>query len=146
MLISFLLGCLIGGLSGYFGGVVDEIIQRFIDLMIQHPHAAAVDHPVGGHPHRLECGSHLPGHHVVLSLFGWPGLARVVRGKLLSLRDLDFVTAAKIGGSSDLNTILTHLLPNFASYLIVSVTLAIPGMILGETALSSSASGCRIRA
>ena len=136
MLISFLLGCLIGGLSGYFGGVVDEIVQRFIDLMISIPTIPLWITLSAAIPTDWSVEATFLAITVVLSLFGWPGLARVVRGKLLSLRDLDFVTAAKIGGSSDLSTILTHLLPNFASYLIVSVTLAIPGMILGETALS----------
>ena len=73
---------------------------------------------------------------IVLSIVGWTGLARVVRGKLLSLRDLDFVVASKLCGGSDLYIITRHLLPNFASHLIVTLTLAIPGMILGETALS----------
>ena len=136
VLISFLLGCLIGGVSGYFGGVVDEVIQRFIDLMISIPTLPLWITLSAAIPTDWSVEATFLAITVVLSLFGWPGLARVVRGKLLSLRDLDFVTAAKIGGSSDLNTILTHLLPNFASYLIVSVTLAIPGMILGETALS----------
>ena len=73
---------------------------------------------------------------IILSIVGWIGLARVVRGKLLALREEDFVLAAKIAGGSDSRTITRHLLPSFASYLIVSITLSIPGMILGETALS----------
>ena len=73
---------------------------------------------------------------VVLAVVGWTGLARVVRGKLLSLREVDFVLAAKVCGSSDIYAIVAHLLPNFLSYLIVSITIAIPGMILAETALS----------
>ena len=136
VLIAFVLGCLIGGISGYFGGVVDEGIQRVIDLMISIPALPLWITLSAAIPLDWSVEARFFAITVVLSLFGWPGLARTVRGKLLSLRDLDFVTAAKIGGSSDLETILTHLLPNFASYLIVSITLAIPGMILGETALS----------
>lgn len=134
--ISFVLGCLIGGVSGYVGGIVDEAIQRIIDLLIAIPTlplwmvlSAAIPR-------------HWPVEHtffaitIVLSIVGWTGLARVVRGKLLSLRDLDFVVASKLCGGSDLYIINRHLLPNFASHLIVTLTLAIPGMILGETALS----------
>ena len=134
--ISFVLGCLIGGVSGYAGGIVDEAIQRIIDLLIAIPTlplwmvlSAAIPR-------------HWPVEHtffaitIVLSIVGWTGLARVVRGKLLSLRDLDFVVASKLCGGGDLYIINRHLLPNFASHLIVTLTLAIPGMILGETALS----------
>ncbi len=134
--LSFFLGCLIGGVSGYFGGVVDEAIQRFIDLMISIPTLPLWITLSAAIPTDWSVEATFLAITFVLSLFGWAGLARVVRGKLLSLRNLDFVTAAKIAGSSDLNTILTHLLPNFASYLIVTITLSIPGMILGETALS----------
>lgn len=134
--IAFFLGCLFGGISGYFGGLADEGMQRLIDLMISIPALPLWITLSAAIPTDWSVEARFLAITVVLSLFGWPGLARVVRGKLLSLRDLDFVVASKIGGSSDLNTILTHLLPNFASHLIVSVTLAIPGMILGETALS----------
>lgn len=134
--LAFFLGCLIGGISGYFGGVVDESIQRSIDLMISIPTLPLWITLSAAIPTDWSVESTFLAITVVLSLFAWAGLARVVRGKLLSLRDLDFVTAAKIGGSSDLSTIVTHLLPNFASHLIVTITLAIPGMILGETALS----------
>jgi peptide/nickel transport system permease protein len=73
---------------------------------------------------------------VILAIAGWTGLARVVRGKLISLRNADYVTAAVLSGVEDSQIILRHLLPGFASYLIVNITLSIPGMILGETALS----------
>jgi peptide/nickel transport system permease protein len=80
---------------------------------------------------------------VVLSVLGWPRLARVVRGKLLELREEDFVMAAQIAGASDAQIISRHLLPCFMSYLIVSLTLAIPSMILGETSLSFLGIGLR---
>jgi len=73
---------------------------------------------------------------IVLSLIGWTGLARVVRGKLLSLREEDFVLAAQLSGSNDLRIIIRHLLPSFLSYIIVQLTMAVPRMILGETSLS----------
>jgi peptide/nickel transport system permease protein len=134
--LTFVLGLLLGGLSGYLGGFVDTIIQRIIDLLISIPTlplwmglAAAV--PRDWPPLRIYFGI-----VVVLSVVGWTGLARVVRGKLLSLREEDFVMAARLAGSNDLRIIVRHLLPSFFSYIIVSLTLAIPNMILGETSLS----------
>jgi peptide/nickel transport system permease protein len=80
---------------------------------------------------------------IILSIIGWTGLARTVRGKLLQLRNEDFVLAAKISGASERFIIARHLIPSFLSYLIVSLTLSIPGMILGETALSFLGIGMR---
>jgi peptide/nickel transport system permease protein len=134
--INFALGLLLGGLSGYLGGVVDTVIQRVIDLLISIPQlplwmgfAAAV--PRDWPSLRIYFAI-----VVVLSIVGWTGLARVVRGKLLSLREEDFVMAARLAGSNDMRIILRHLLPSFFSYIIVQLTMAIPGMILGETSLS----------
>ena len=134
--LSFILGCLLGGISGYFGGTVDLIIQRIIDFLISIPTiplwmalSAAV--PSNWSPIRMYFAI-----TIILSIIGWAGLARVVRGKLLELRENDYVTAAKLAGASDIWIIIDHMLPGFMSYLIVYITLAIPGMILGETALS----------
>jgi peptide/nickel transport system permease protein len=134
--LSFVLGCLLGGISGYFGGTVDLIIQRVIDFLISIPTtplwmalSAAV--PANWSPIRVYFAI-----TIILSIIGWAGLARVVRGKLLELRENDYVTAAKLSGGGDLWIIIDHMLPGFISYLIVHVTLAIPNMILGETALS----------
>lgn len=134
--ISFVLGCFLGGISGYFGGWIDTIIQRMIEFLQSLPTiplwmglAAAV--PIEWPALRIYFMI-----TVILSLLGWTGLARVVRGKLLQLREEDFVMAAKFAGSTELRIITRHLLPGFMSYLIVHLTLAIPGMILGETALS----------
>jgi peptide/nickel transport system permease protein len=80
---------------------------------------------------------------IILSLTGWTGLARVVRSKFLSLREEDFVVSARLAGASELRIILRHMLPSFMSHIIASVTLAIPGMILGETALSFLGLGLR---
>jgi peptide/nickel transport system permease protein len=80
---------------------------------------------------------------IILSIIGWTGLARVIRGRMLQLREEDFVIAARLAGTSDIALIFQHLLPSCISYLIVSITLAIPGMILGETALSFLGLGMR---
>ncbi len=134
--LSFMLGIILGGISGYFGGVVDNIVMRTVDLLISLPAlplwmalSAAVprDWPVIKTYFAIT---------IILSILGWCGLARIVRGKLITLREEDFAMAAKIAGATDKRIITKHLLPSFLSYLIVSLTLAIPSMILGETALS----------
>ncbi len=134
--LSFVLGIILGGISGYFGGIVDMVIQRVIELLLSIPQiplwialSAAVPHSWTG----IQVFFAIT---VILSLVGWTGLARVVRGKIVSLREEDYVMAARISSASDISIIYRHLLPGFTSYLIVYITLAIPGMILGETALS----------
>lgn len=141
--LSFVLGCILGGLSGYYGGTTDMIVQRGVEFLISIPTiplwmglSAAL--PAQWSPIKVYFGI-----TIILSIVGWCGLARVVRGKLLELREEDFVMAAKIAGTSDRGIIVRHLLPSFLSYLIVSMTLAIPHMILGETALSFLGLGLR---
>ncbi len=134
--ISFIFGIVIGGISGYFGGKVDTVIQRIIEFIISIPTL----------PLWMGLSLALPPHWtmiqvyfgivIILSLVGWTGLARVVRGKFMATREEDFITAAKISGASEARVIFKHLLPSFYSYIIASLTLSIPGMILGETALS----------
>ena len=141
--ISFVLGCILGGISGYYGGTPDLIVQRAIEFIISIPTI----------PLWMALSAALPANWpalrvyfaitVILALQGWAGLARVVRGKLLELREEDFVMAARIAGQGAGDIIRRHLLPSFMSYLIVSITLAIPGMILGETALSFLGLGLR---
>ena len=136
VLLSFVFGCILGGISGYFGGIPDLIIQRVIEFLGAIPNI----------PLWMALSAVIPVNWpviqtyfaitIILSVLSWTGLARVVRGKLLELREHDFVTAAKLGGASDTQIIVDHLLPGFMSYLIVHLTLAIPNMILGETALS----------
>ena len=141
--MSFALGCLLGGISGYYGGALDTFIQRLIEFLISIPSiplwmALAASLPNDWPPLRIYFGI-----TVILSVVGWTGLARVVRGKLLELREADFVMAARVSGAQEGAIIGRHLLPSFLSYLIVHLTLAIPGMILGETALSFLGLGIR---
>jgi len=141
--LSFILGCILGGISGYYGGTADMIIQRVIEFLISIPRiplwmALAAALPVDWSPIKIYFGI-----TIVLSTVGWCGLARVVRGKLISLREEDFVMAAIIAGATDGRVITRHLLPSFLSYLIVNLTLAIPTMILGESALSFLGIGLR---
>jgi len=134
--VSFILGVIIGGISGYFGGQVDTIIQQVILFLISMPQI----------PIWMGLSAAIPGNWppvktyfaltVVLSVIGWTGLARVVRGRILQVREETFVTAARLSGASNASIIRKHLIPATASYLIVNITLAVPGMILGETTLS----------
>lgn len=134
--VGFVLGLFFGGISGYYGGGVDTFIQRLIEFMQSLPTlplwmALAALVPPDWSPIQVYFGISL-----VLATVGWTGLARVVRGKLISLREEDYVLAATLSGVSERAIITRHLLPGFTSYLIVHLTLAIPSMILGETALS----------
>lgn len=134
--ISFVLGLLLGGVSGFFGGVVDEAIQRVIEVLTSLPTI----------PLWMSLAAALPQDWpqlriyffttIILSIIGWTGLARVVRGKMLSLREEDFVMAARLDGETEWRIITRYMLPSFASYIIVSLTGSLPGMILGETSLS----------
>ncbi len=134
--LSFVIGCFLGAISGFLGGVADEIIQRAIDLIISIPQIPLWMALSAAVPQEWTVVQTYFAITVILAAVGWTTLARVVRGKLISLREEDFAFAAKITGASEMRIILRHLLPNFLSYLVVSVTLAVPGMILAETALS----------
>ncbi|MGI6705068.1 MAG: ABC transporter permease [Clostridia bacterium] len=134
--ISFILGILIGSISGYFGGIVDNIIQRIIEFLISIPTLPLWMALSGALPRDWSPVRIYFAITVLLSIVGWCSLARVVRGKLLALREEAFVMAARAAGATEWRIITKHLLPSFASYLIVSITLSIPGMILGETSLS----------
>ncbi|MGQ9552640.1 MAG: ABC transporter permease [Anaerolineae bacterium] len=143
VLLSIIIGSLAGVASGMYGGTTDEIVQRLIEFMMSFPRI----------PLWIALASILPpnwssikiyfGITVVLSMVGWGYLARQVRGKVLALREQDFVTAARLAGCSDLRIIVRHLFPNTLSHVLVVATLAIPGMILGETALSFLGLGIR---
>ncbi len=141
--ISFILGIVLGGLSGYYGGWVDTIIQRLIEVIRSFPElplwmALSAALPVTWNPILIYFGI-----TVILGLVDWTGLARAVRSKLLALREEDFATAAVLMGASPRRVIGRHLLPSFMSHLIASATLSIPSMILGETALSFLGLGLR---
>jgi peptide/nickel transport system permease protein len=136
VILTFFLGVTLGGIAGYLGGVVDEVIMRVVDFMVATPTiplwmglAAAIprDWPVLRTYFAIT---------IILSVLGWGGLARAVRGKLLSLREEDYIMAAQVYGASTSRLIGRYMLPNFMSYLLVNITLAVPYTILGETSLS----------
>jgi peptide/nickel transport system permease protein len=141
--ISLVLGIVLGGLAGYYGGWVDATIQRVIELLRSLPElplwlALAAALPVTWSPILVYFGI-----TIILGLLDWPALARAVRSKLLALREEDYALAAELMGARPRRIIFRHLMPNFASHLIASATLSIPGMILGETALSFLGLGLR---
>jgi len=134
--ISFVLGILLGGVSGYFGGWIDNVIQRIIEVLSAIPSIPLWMALSAAIPPGISVSAMYLYITIILSLIGWTGLARVVRGKFISLRKEDFVTAARLAGVSDFKIIIKHLVPGFLSYLIVNLTLGIPGSILGETSMS----------
>jgi peptide/nickel transport system permease protein len=137
--LTIFFGSVLGSASGYYGGVIDDVMQRIIEIIMAFPTvplwaalAAALPNISGGFTalHRYFLIT------VIVSLVNWTGLARQLRAKVLSYRQADFCQAALAAGSSDMRIIFVHMLPNAASHIIVVAALAIPGMILGETALS----------
>ncbi len=134
--VSFILGCLLGSISGYFGGTVDEIIQRIIEVLSAIPTIPLWMTLAAAIPRDWEITKIYFAITLVLATVGWTGLARVVRGRFLALREEEFVLAAKAAGAKESRIIVRYMFPNFFSYLVVNITLAIPGMILGETSLS----------
>jgi peptide/nickel transport system permease protein len=143
IVVSSVIGITLGGLSGFLGGTADTIIQRIVEVLRSFPTiplwmalSAAV--PPNWDPLKVYFAI-----TVILSLVGWTGLARVVRGKILALREEDYVMAARVSNCRDGMIVARHLVPGFLSYIIVSLTLAIPSMILGETSLSFLGLGLR---
>jgi peptide/nickel transport system permease protein len=141
--ISFTLGIVIGGIAGYYGGWIDILIQRLIEIIQCFPHlplwmALSAILPVTWSPILIYFGITL-----ILGMIEWTHLGRAVRSKLLALREEDFCTAAMLMGAPPSRIIGRHLLPSFMSHLIATATLTIPSMILGETALSFLGLGLR---
>ncbi|SRR6266542_74257 len=141
--LSLLLGVLLGGISGYYGGIADTVIQRLIEIL----------HSVPAIPLWMGLAAAMPKDWsiiqvyfaitIILSLIGWTTLARVVRGRFLSLRDEDFVKAAELSGAGPGRIIFVHMVPLFLSHIIAATTLALPAMIISETALSFLGLGLR---
>ena len=136
IIFTFAIGLSLGGLAGYFGGILDNVIMRVIEVIQCIPTiplwmALAAALPKEWRPLQIYLGMVL-----IMSLIGWTGLARTVRGNLLSVREEDFIMAARLSGSGSWKIVRKHMLPSFMSFIIVSMTLTIPASILGETALS----------
>ena len=141
--LSLFLGITIGGISGLYGGVVDTVIQRFIELIRSIPTIPLWMGLAAALPRDWSVLKVYFAVTAIISLIGWTGLARVVRGKFLSLREEDFVMAARLCGCSEARIIFRHMVPSFMSHIIAATTLAIPAMIISETALSFLELGLR---
>lgn len=141
--VSFLLALVFGGISGYYGGTPDMLIQRTIEVIRSFPELPLWMALSAALPPRWDPLWVYFGITLILGVIDWTGLARSVRGKLLALREEDFALAAQLMGGSPAYVVRRHLLPAFTSHLIVSATLSIPRMILGETALSFLGLGLR---
>ncbi len=141
--LSFVFGVVLGGISGFYGGVIDVLIQRIIEFIRSVPSI----------PLWMALSASLPqdwsnirvyfGITIILSLIGWTFLARAVRGRFLSMREEEFILAARFAGAGEMRIILRHMVPSFFSHLIASATLAVPAMILSETSLSFLGLGLR---
>ena len=136
ILISFTLGLLIGGVSGYLGGWVDGLIMRSSEVLLSIPGLYLIIALRSAFPASLPSWQVYVAIVAILALIGWAGLARVIRGMVLSIRRSDYVTAAEALGMGRLRIIVRHVLPNTLSFVIVAATISVPGYILGEVFLS----------
>jgi peptide/nickel transport system permease protein len=136
ILVSFTLGLLLGGVSGYLGGWVDGLIMRSSEVLLSIPGLYLIIALRSAFPARLPSWQVYLAIVAILALIGWAGLARVIRGMVLSIRRSDYVTAAEALGLSRARIIVRHVLPNTISFVIVAATISVPGYILGEVFLS----------
>lgn len=143
VVISLVVGVVLGGISGYYGGFIDNAIQRLIEFIRSIPEIPLIMALAAALPADWPVVRIYFGVTILLAFVGWTGLARVVRGRFLSMREEDFVMAARFAGSSEMRIIIRHMMPSFLSHIIASLTLSIPGIILSETGLSFIGLGLR---
>lgn len=136
ILVSFPLGMFVGGLSGYFGGWVDAILMRLVEVLMTIPGIYLLVALAAVIPPQLTSAQRFLLIVMITSFVSWSGLARVIRGQVLSIKEQQFVQAAKAMGANPVYIIVRHVLPQTATYVIISATLAIPGFIVAESVLS----------
>ena len=141
--LSLFLGVVLGGISGYFGGLLDTVIQRIIEILRSIPTIPLWMGLAAALPNDWDITQIYFAITIIISLIGWTELARVVRGRFISLRQEDFVMAAELLGCSKPRIIFRHMVPSFVSHIIAATTLAIPAMIISETSLSFLGLGLR---
>jgi peptide/nickel transport system permease protein len=141
--LSLILGVFLGGISGLYGGILDTVIQRVIEILRSIPTIPLWMGLAAALPNDWSVTQVYFAITIIISLIGWTELARVVRGRFLSLRQEDFVMAAELCGCGQMRIIFTHLVPSFLSHIIAATTLAIPAMIISETSLSFLGLGLR---
>jgi len=140
---SLVLGVVLGGLSGFYGGVMDTVIQRVIEILRSIPTIPLWMGLAAALPRDWTVLQVYFAITIIISLLGWTELARVVRGRFLAMREEDFVVSARLVGCTRLRTIFVHMVPSFMSHIIAATTLALPAMIISETALSFLGLGLR---
>ena len=143
VVVSLVLGVILGGISGFYGGMADTVIQRIIEILRSIPTIPLWMGLAAAMPKTWSITQVYFTITIIISLIGWTELARVVRGRFLSLREEDFVTAADLVGASQSRIIFVHMVPLFLSHIIAATTLALPAMIISETALSFLGLGLR---
>ncbi|MEG3435590.1 ABC transporter permease [Pannus brasiliensis CCIBt3594] len=136
ILISFPIGMLVGGISGYFGGWLDAISMRFVEVLMTIPTIYLLVALAAVLPAGLSSSQRFLLIVLITSFISWSGLARVIRGQVLSLKEQEFIQAARALGAKPLYIITRHVLPQTASYIIISATLAVPSFIVAESVLS----------
>jgi len=141
--ITIPIGMVFGGIAGYYGGRIDNVMMRLVEVIIAFPGFYLLLTLSAVLPQNMGCTTRFYMIVVILSFIGWAGFSRLIRGFVLSLKEREFVLAAKAMGLDDLRIILRHVLPNTSSLAIVVATLAIPGAILGESGLSFLGFGVR---
>jgi peptide/nickel transport system permease protein len=141
--LSLVLGVVLGGISGYFGGLVDTVIQRIIEILRSIPTIPLWMGLAAALPSDWSVVQVYFAITIIISLIGWTELARVVRGRFISLKEEDFVMAAELVGCSNARIIFRHMVPSFISHIIAATTLAIPAIIISETSLSFLGLGLR---
>lgn len=136
IIISFPLGMLIGGISGYFGGWLDAVLMRLVEVLMTIPGIYLLVALAAVLPPSLSSAQRFLLIVLITSFISWSGLARVIRGQVLSLKEQEFIQAARAMGAKPLYIIIRHVLPQTASYIVISATLAVPGFIVAESVLS----------
>jgi peptide/nickel transport system permease protein len=141
--LSLFLGVVLGGLSGFYGGVMDTFVQRIIEILRSIPTIPLWMGLAAALPRDWSILQIYFAITIIISLLGWTELARVVRGRFLALREEDFVISARLVGCTQMRIIFVHMVPSFMSHIIAATTLALPAMIISETALSFLGLGLR---
>ncbi|MCG9893698.1 MAG: ABC transporter permease [Thermosynechococcaceae cyanobacterium MS004] len=136
VVISFPLGMLVGGISGYFGGMTDGILMRMVEVLMTIPSIYLIVALAKVLPDTLSSSDRFILIVFITSFVAWAGLARVIRGEVLSIKQREFVQAARAMGAQPLYIIIRHILPQTATYMIIAATLSIPGFIGAESVLS----------
>ena len=143
MLLTLVLGLIMGSLAGYIGGWVDTVIQRSSEVVRSFPQVPLWMALSAAIPKTLKPAQVFMMMTLILSLISWPDLARTVRSKFISVKKEDYIMAARISGAPPLKIVTKHMIPSFTSYIIVNMTMSIPGLIMGETTLSFLGLGLR---